>query len=416
MPIMKRFPALERVRQESGTSTSTGSAEDFVSDDYHNMQKGDDDYMSDGSIYSEHLSSRTTPPALPPKSQLRASRTIETLVAHMQSMEEAARQKQSDKTFDNDPYVSYASSEEDGSVSADDYDESMIELDRDISTLAQPLKRRSRVDTAKAVSFMFLGKPHLVDIAPHDQFKRHSMDHVQPVRQRPSNLRHASAPYGLSSMLERPSSPTSSSNNVSLDEHKDEERPASRAPSSDYSSVRSHSAKDSITSSIGLSSAASSVSLASKHSVLDSDSLPTSEVPQTEPRSLPTELPTSPGGTVDAAWKSGLKNFQRSFSLAGVKRSSMLKLTPPPPSKLSSQHGSTTALSATPMSPTSPVAARPSPDRGPVSYQDIMRNVIREPPPRPESSLAKTSRSGGLFGLGTQRSNKGVMRSMHGAF
>lgn len=94
------------------------------------------------------------PPALPQKSSLRASRILDSL--KLSSIESATQSLTT-------PHDSYMSSEEDASSSADEFSESEYDSCSEVSQ-GSSSRRRSYGGTARVVSFIYSGKPFLVEL------------------------------------------------------------------------------------------------------------------------------------------------------------------------------------------------------------------------------------------------------------
>jgi hypothetical protein len=378
MPLMaKQIPALERVREQSGSRTLNSGTEEHYDSEIDDFQERNEE-MSDGSILDQPRLSKTVVPAVPPRSELRASRIFENLSIELEALEKAQlEEKLKDQPAESDPYKSYLSSEEEGSESADEFDESIVELDSDRSPSSRASSRCSHEDTARVVAFMFVGKPQLVDVASHDRpasLKRRSTDisiESRESRRRPSPLRLLPTISGLT--LSTRTSPLNSSKNLPLRQY-------------------THP-----------TAAASTPSVASKNSFLQSDPFPTPNPNEVEKVSSSSDaFPKTPTG-INVAWKGSILGVTRTLSKAAKKKPSMPKLSLASTSTSLRQppRSPTTATpnTATPLSASSPMS-RPSQDQGPVNYKDIMRSVIREPPPKSPSLKTKSS---SLLGLGISR-------------
>jgi len=336
--------------------------------------------MSNGSILNQPRMSKVALPAIPPKSELRASRILENLTIELETLEKAAlEEKSKDQSVESDPYKSYLSSEEEGSESADEFDESIVELDSDRPPSSRASSSCSHEDTARVVSFMFVGKPQLVEVVSHDRssLKRRSTDRSESreSRRRPSPLRLIPG----STLSPRTSSLTSSSKNLPL---------------------RQYTLPD---------AAASTLSVASKHSFLQSDPFRTPNPNEVEKVSSSSDAFPKTPTSINTAWKGGILGVTRTLSKAAKKKPSMPKLSLPNTSA-SPRHPPGTPTTATPNTAT-PISAsspmpRPSQDQGPVNYQDILRGAIRGAPP-PSPNLKTKSSSLFLLGMTRRRSIKG---------
>lgn len=116
----------------------------------------EDCLLGEPTIAKESMKQDATvePPALPQKSSLRASRILDSL--KLSSIESATQSLTT-------PHDAYMSSEEDASSSADEFSEYDYESGSETSK-GSPVRRKSYEDTARVVSFIFSGKPFLVDL------------------------------------------------------------------------------------------------------------------------------------------------------------------------------------------------------------------------------------------------------------
>jgi hypothetical protein len=384
MPLMaKQLPALERVREQSVSRTLNTDTEEHYDSEIDDFQEREEEEMSDGSILNQPRLSKTAIPAIPPRSELRASRIFENLTIELEALEKAQlEEKLKDQPVKSDPYKSYLSSEEEGSESADEFDESMVELDSDRPPSSRASSRCSHEDTARVVSFMFVGKPQLVEVASHDRpasLKRRSTDmsvESRESRRRPSPLRLIPTITGSSILSTRKSSLASSQS----------------LPLRQYTYP---------------AAAASTLSVASKNSFLQSDPFPTPNPNEVEKVSSSSDAFPKTPTAINAAWKGSILGVTRTLNKAAKKRPSMPKLslayTSTSPRQPSGTPTTATPSTATPISASSPMP-RPSQDQGPVNYRDIMRNVIREPPPVSPSSKTKGS---SFLGMARRKSIKG---------
>lgn len=97
-------------------------------------------------------------PALPTKSNLRSSRFLEPIDT------KAGLDEQPPLSPATAPHDVYLSSEEDASSSADDFSD--YDFDSDSEADPESPNRKSHEDTARVVSFVFYGKPALVNLPP----------------------------------------------------------------------------------------------------------------------------------------------------------------------------------------------------------------------------------------------------------
>lgn len=219
MPLItKLFPKLERAQQtENGAGSlkklqgPEGEEQYSIIDeyDYSDFEEGDEnDVDMDGNSILHRPRPKKTVPDLPVKSRMRASRILEDLTIQLQSLEQSAL-NDINKHSDEDPHEHYLSSEEEASESADDYDESIIELDSDRPTSSRASSRHSHEDVARVVSFMFVGKPMLVEITLE---KPKATAHLQRFsNKRPSPLRLTPSTSMTSLRSNRPTTSRTSS-------------------------------------------------------------------------------------------------------------------------------------------------------------------------------------------------------------
>ena len=153
--------------------------EDFEHDDE------DEGMDSDGSIIHRGRPKKAVkPPAVPQRSEKRASRLLENVMLELQNLD-GTRQKEADNISivqESDPHELYLSSEEDASFS--DYDDSFSDFDEGTSpedaeaaraSSSRASSRKSQEDTARVVSFVIV-KPQIVDIYIPTADKRRSLN------------------------------------------------------------------------------------------------------------------------------------------------------------------------------------------------------------------------------------------------
>lgn len=153
-------------------------------------------------------------PALPVKSGLRTSRFLEPIDS--KAGLDAEQPPLSPATAPHDVYLS---SEEDASSSADDFSDYDFDSDSELST-DTPDGRRSHEDTARVVSFVFYGKPSVVQLPPRSRsagsmepkpFQRTSTDPLASRRRisvSPSTSTSILSTFSRSSTVITPSGPT----------------------------------------------------------------------------------------------------------------------------------------------------------------------------------------------------------------
>lgn len=372
MPLItKLFPKLERAQQSDDGAASLkqmrkGEEHYNIVDEYEysDFEEGEeDDVDMDGNSVLHRPRPRKLVPDLPARSQLRASRVLENLTIQLNDLEQAALDDAKRQNVE-DPHEHYLSSEEEASESADEYDESIIELDSDRPPSSRASSRQSYEETAHVVSFMFVGRPTLVEITLE---KPSSTIHLQRLSSR------------------RPS-------------------PLRLTPSTSMTSLRAHRPTTSRTSSLGaptntLSGRASKSSLsklASKANFLSHDPYPASEAQDISVYSTADQnrnsKSNSNSNSDDKEIKSSLKDswkLNRHFSLSKHRKASISNLA-----RLSTMSSTMSAFtlpiqSNVTASPTtiSPQDKRKSADSGIVRYEDILRSAIRAPPvPSPVST------------------------------
>src|ERR1700712_765550 len=139
MPLItKLLPALERVREQQADTKSLRALErvqdsDSVSlrartdDEYDSYDSGEEEEISEASVMNLTRPRKIAAPALPQRSDRRASTMFENLKINtkLPDADKDSMRSQLENEA-SDPYASYVSSEEDASESADDYDESFV--------------------------------------------------------------------------------------------------------------------------------------------------------------------------------------------------------------------------------------------------------------------------------------------------
>jgi hypothetical protein len=158
----------QEVREEKDKDSGYEDFEEFDQDECV------DAYMEGSVVSRGRLEQPVKTPALPQRSDKRASRLLENVMLELQSLD-GSKQKEEDKISivqESDPHELYLSSEEDASFS-DDYDDSISDFEEDMNLedaeAARPFSsgassRKSQEDTARIVSFISVGKPQIVDI------------------------------------------------------------------------------------------------------------------------------------------------------------------------------------------------------------------------------------------------------------
>jgi len=158
----------EEMREEKDEDSGY---EDFVESD---QDESVDSYMEGSLVRRARLEQPVKAPALPQRSDKRASRLLENVMLELQSLD-GSKQKEEDKMSlvqESDPHELYLSSEEDASFS-DDNDDSISDFEEDMNledaeaaraSSSRASSRKSQEDTARIVSFISVGKPQIVDI------------------------------------------------------------------------------------------------------------------------------------------------------------------------------------------------------------------------------------------------------------
>lgn len=376
MPLLtKVFPSLERLREKSGGRSNEAQ----YTEAYDDFDEGD---MTDDPLLNSSQTNKADPaPALPQKSARRASRALDDLAAKLASLPgQSANELETDKELDgSDPHESYLSSEEEASEIADDYDESIIDLD----CYRPPSldSRHSHEDTARVVSFVYVGKPQLIDIFTHDSSLSPHDDGPPSRRPSPLYLNSTSSQY-------RPS----------------------------ISSTRSSSlnALGSLTNGLGrLRRVQGSISghvLTPLFLQSDPFAAEGQEIQTASPIDSPT--PKTPTSIANAAWKGSIKGMQRTLTKAR-RKTSIPRLSLAFAQGAAKPQSPVTARPSTPPMEISTTGQTPQTPKqeGPVYYKDIIRSAIHAPPPAlpvsPKLTKARTATN--ILKMGRRGSLKGGM-------
>ncbi|SPN97598.1 uncharacterized protein DNG_01110 [Cephalotrichum gorgonifer] len=137
--------------------------ESSLADLYHHHSSND----SSPIMQPKHVSGEACPPALPTRSSLRASRLLDGMSLKLDDAAESATLREAAA-----PHELYLSSEEDASSSASDFsdasdsgtDEPAAESEKHSPVAGGARRKRSHEDIARAVPFVFAGKPTVVTI------------------------------------------------------------------------------------------------------------------------------------------------------------------------------------------------------------------------------------------------------------
>ena len=164
----------EREEKDSGY-------EDFdaLDDDCEDL----DSDMDGSIIHRPRPKKAVKPPAVPQRSDKRASRILESVLLELKTLDGTLPAKDAEQlSIVSDPHELYLSSEEDASLSDYDDSNSLIDFAPTEDGASQPTSRassrRSQEDTARVVSFTLVTKPQIIQIIippPASQIqKRHS--------------------------------------------------------------------------------------------------------------------------------------------------------------------------------------------------------------------------------------------------
>jgi hypothetical protein len=296
---------------------------------FQNFNELDDEFM-DSEIENSILSQgrpgkvfKLKAPALPQRSDKRASRILDNTMLELQTLD-GSTPKEEQQVETADPHELYLSSEEDASFS--DYDDADSLMDFEPSPIDEDAEhnapssrassRRSQEDTARVVSFVTAGKPQIIDIyihsnsgSPQKQPPTTSITNSQtslpearrppPIRLFPSAL-HRLSISSVSSVMGHESINRSST------------MPMPYESTASLVSLPSHK-----------SSRMASIVTSTKHAFLSSDPYPTHEVHSTSSTESTPITPKTPISMAAAAWKTG---FSRKISLGRKQSSPKLSL------------------------------------------------------------------------------------------
>jgi len=390
---------------------------------YEDFEELDDEYVDsdmEGSILDRPRPKKMLkPPALPQRSDKRASKILENIMLELKTLDGSTPSKEAEHKLQvADPHELYLSSEEDDSLS-DEYSDSeslvdfspIDEAEAHSAPSSRGSSRRSQEDTAKLVSFTSVGKPQLVEIYLPSPAKKHSkvidcddeMSYLSKAR-RPAPLKlYPSALRRLSISSTRTFSTTSYITGT---------LPHESTPSLTTLPPRKSSK---------LASNISSLVTSTKHAFLSSDPYPAHEAKElimpTDSESNPTPpTPKTPISMAASAWKTSA--LSRTISKA--RKPSMPKLSlaytagvVPTRKGLGISVDGDVVDQLEELDPwkqrqraaTTPQTA----SEGPVRYEDIMKNAIKAPPvsysPTKERKLSL-----GMRGLSRRKSIRGKDR------
>lgn len=416
---------------KEGKENKDSGYEDF--EEFGGAEAFEDSDMEGSVLHRPRPKKPVKAPALPQRSDKRASKMLENVMLELKNLDVSKSKEGDQQSILEDPHELYLSSEEDASLS-DDYEDSLIEFDttgtneteRATSSSSTASSRKPQEVTARVVSFTLVSKPQIIDIyIPSPSQKRHSLALSQttstqskptprrpsPLKLYPSSIRRMSISSVASISTHNSSAPTAASRE-------------------EFPSRKSRNFASNLTNLVtGTKSSLQSLAQ-HNHSFLNSDPFPAQEAnedTQQDENGTPI-TPRTPTSMTAAAWKRG---FNRTLSKA--RKTSMPKLNLAyTAGVVTSRNSSKFNLAAATASVadlgsvnngrekeeseerkpirrsvTMPIPPT-TPHEGPLRYEDIMKNVIRAPPPPPLAS-PKERRSGGLgmMGLGRKKSVKG---------
>jgi hypothetical protein len=399
-------------------------------EDFDAFDEEPEDSDMEGSILNRPRPKKPAkPPAVPARSDKRASKILENVMLELKSLDGSVSTKEAEQqSIVSDPHELYLSSEEDASLS-DDYEDvdSLVDFEaspasdgdgEESKPSSRASSRRSQEDTARVVSFTLVTKPQIIqiNIPPTAAQKRHSMNL--------ENLTHST-----SYIPKAPRRPTP------LKLYPSTRRMSLASVNSSNGTPFTHHSNQSLTSlpprkSSKLSNI-SNIMTNAKNSFLASDPFASparnGEDGDEEAQETPI-TPKTPTSMASAAWK---KSLSRTMSKA--RKPSMPKISLAytagvvnRDSRLAMQLAAEESREAknekeaekkergseeraqVQRSATMPV------QEGPVRYEDILRNAIKAPPPQSEGKekekdkkMSMTSKMGMGFGLSRRKSIKG---------
>ncbi|KAF4632203.1 hypothetical protein G7Y89_g5931 [Cudoniella acicularis] len=352
-------------------------------------------------------------PAVPPRSEKRASKMLNDVMLELQSMDGSIAKDIEKPSIvqQTDPHELYLSSEEDASLS--DYDDSLSDFEimdaeqeegtRDSSSRAS--SRKSQEVTARVVSFTLV-KPQIIDIFCHSPPKRPAsvFEHLGQSGSPSSPLRSARRPSPLK--LYPSSIRRMSISSITSLTHSTSSSSVAPAQQTTQLPPRKSSRMANLTSLI--TSTKHTLHNSASHAFLHTDPFAQAQQ-EAKDHQADAETPTTPKTPTSmaaAAFKKGISRGLR------ARKPSMQKLSSIYSGGSSSRNESMVNLSqlaeqadkdsnkprrkslAMPSSrPQTAMASQPStPQDGPLRYEDIMKNVIRAPPPQPiQSPKSKTA-------------------------
>ncbi|KAM3084301.1 hypothetical protein ACMFMG_001594 [Clarireedia jacksonii] len=430
MPLMKQmFPSREStVDRPSSRASKASSYDSFEIDD----QSALDSDMEGSILNRPRPKKKLSVPALPPRSAKRTSARLSNVRSELKGTDGFSVEKELEQEKSEDPHAF----EEDASLS-DDYADSLLDFESASAfeyDLSPTSSRGPGQDTARVVSFILVSKPKVIEIPPptashsnptsrnsspvNDPQLRHSV-HLTELAPRPASSSRKSSPM-------RTSSRRLSLSSISILSQINTTSPAMpRNPSKLNTPLQPESAGSNPSPS---------------HAFLSSDPFPSQsphsphhpasfepEIQSRRPKSEHHERPKTPNSSL----MEGLQGITRTFTRNARKRPSMPKLSLAyTPGVMNHSNGSRNSLLTVDeckekdtkvgnvrRSSTVPLAMKDDSDRAsaiketksavdeksPIRYEDIMRTVIREPPPGKSPGL-NSPRMGFMgFGMGSRR-------------
>lgn len=392
-----------------------GNGRDSGYEDFDALDEEPEDSDMEGSIMHRPRPKKPAkPPAVPQRSDKRASKILENVLLELKSLDGTVASKDAEQQSSvSDPHELYLSSEEDASLS-DDYEDtdslvdfaaSPTEDGEESKPSSRASSRRSQEDTARVVSFTLVTKPQIIqiNIPSTATQKRHSMNLETLTSSLPSSTSYI-APRRPTPLKLYPSThrlSISSSASTSLTQH------------SNHSLTSLPPRKSSKLSNL------SNLVTNAKNSFLASDPFATDSPQKDEEHETPV-TPKTPTSMAASAWK---KTLSRGMSKA--RKPSMPKLSLAYTAGVVSHRDSKLAMELAAeetreleketeerrqvqRSQTMPTQATGEGEKERVRYEDIIKRageVIRAPPP-PASPVKERKMSMG-WGLARRKSVKG---------
>jgi hypothetical protein len=424
--MKQMFPSRESTIERPSSRASKASTYDSLFDDESAL-----DSDMEGSILNRpRPKKKSSVPAVPPRSTKRSSSMLNTVMSELKGMDGFPVEKELEQETSEDPHESYLSSEEDASLS-DDGADSLLDFESASASEYTTVRRGSAQDTARVVSFILVSKPKVIEIPPptlpqSNPTSRNSSPVNDP------QLRHsvhlAELALRTTSSSRRSSPLRNSSRRLSL---------SSISALSQISTTGSTMPHNPSTLNTHLQPESAGSNPSPSHAFLSSDPFPSPlphterqsilqepEFPSRRPKSEHHERPKTPNSLME-----GLQGLTRTLTRGAKKRPSMPKLnlayTPGVLNNASRTSLLTvdeyqekdTKLANVKRSSTVPIFAKEDSlrasviketksavdEKAPMRYEDIMRTVIREPPPGKSPGL-NSPRMGFMgFGMGSRR-------------